>query len=91
MVPAPVMSSGADGEGWGSGTLGDVEERRLLGDGAGALPSGRGSESEWGVQRNICSSGAISDGYGSFKSKKADSGVWNNFDLIRNGETRSLN
>ena len=40
---------------------------------------------------SLCSSGALTDGYGSFKSKKSDSGSWNNFDLIRNGETRSLN
>jgi hypothetical protein len=39
----------------------------------------------------LCSSGALSDGYGSFKAKKSDSNTWNNFDLIRNGETRSLN
>jgi hypothetical protein len=37
------------------------------------------------------SSKALDDGYGSFKSKKSDSQVWNNFDLIRDGETRSLN
>jgi len=40
---------------------------------------------------SLCSSGALTDGYGSFKSKKSDSNTWNNFDLIRNGETRSLN
>ena len=39
----------------------------------------------------ICSTGALSDGYGSFRSRKTDSNAWNNFDLIRNGEKRSLN
>lgn len=40
---------------------------------------------------SICSNEALSDGYGSFKSKKSDSNAWNNFDQIRDGETRSLN
>lgn len=40
---------------------------------------------------SLCSNGALSDGYASFKSKKTDSGSWNNFDQIRSGETRSLN
>jgi hypothetical protein len=34
---------------------------------------------------------ALTDGYGSFRSKKTDSSTWNNFSQIRNGEKRSLN
>jgi hypothetical protein len=36
------------------------------------------------------SSQALDDGYGSFKSKKSDSGTWNNFSLLRNGESVTL-
>lgn len=40
---------------------------------------------------DLRSSQALDDGYGSFKSRVVGNQTWNNFDLIRNGETRSLN
>jgi hypothetical protein len=39
----------------------------------------------------LCSSHALTDGYGSFKERRSGNTTWNNFDLIRNGETRSIN
>lgn len=40
---------------------------------------------------SLCSSGALTDGYASFKAKEAENATWTDFDLIRNGEKRSLN
>jgi hypothetical protein len=37
------------------------------------------------------SSKALGDGYGSFRVRRSDSETWKKFDLIRNGQTRSLN
>ena len=39
----------------------------------------------------LCSSGALSDGYASFKARRSGNTIWNNFDQIRQNETRSLN
>lgn len=39
----------------------------------------------------LCSNGALTDGYASFKAKYSENSVWTNFDQIRAGETRSLN
>jgi hypothetical protein len=40
---------------------------------------------------SLCSSGALTDGYASFKAKYSENNTWTNFDEIRAGETRSLN
>lgn len=39
----------------------------------------------------LCSNGALTDGYASFKAKYSENNVWTNFDQVRAGETRSLN
>jgi hypothetical protein len=39
----------------------------------------------------ICGSGATTTGYGSFKARQVGNSIWNNFDLVSDGESRSLN
>lgn len=42
------------------------------------------------IDISLRSSGALSDGYGSFKDRIKGNQTWNNHDLIRDGESRSL-
>ena len=40
---------------------------------------------------SICSTGAVGDGFGSLKARQKGTTIWNNFDLVRNGQQIILN